>query len=142
MVSGSDQRIVLVGPAITKELPGFANFRDEVEIEIRRQDFVLVARGLGDDLAPRVAEIARPVKFADVPGGFRADAIDGGDVIAVGDGVRGLLQFPEMLAEAGHGRRGVEYDLGAVESKGARAFGEVADVDRLDYLNGVTSTSK
>jgi len=36
----------------------------------------------------------------DVPRRFGAHAIDRADEIAVGDGVRGLLDLPEMLAQA------------------------------------------
>ena len=92
----------------------------------------LSRRGLGEDLAARIAEIAGAVELADVPGRFGAHAIDGADEVAVGHGVRGLLELPEILAEAGDGGGGIEDDLGAVQAEGARAFGEVAVVADVD----------
>jgi len=59
--------------------------------------------------------------------------------------VRGLLELPKVLAEAGDGGGGVEHDFGAGEAKGARAFGEVAvvadvdaDLDEAEIEDGVT----
>ena len=79
-----------------------------------------------------LAEVARAIKLADVPGRLGADAVDGGDEIAVGGGVRGLLQLPEIFAQAGDGGRGVEDDLGAVQAEAARAFGKMAVVADVD----------
>ena len=73
-------------------------------------------------------DIDEAVKLADIPRGFGAHAVDGAHEIAVGHGVRGQLQFPQILAEAGHGGRWVEDDLGAGQPQGARAFREVAVV--------------
>src|SRR5574337_656293 len=99
--SGLDQFSIHIGAAVTEKLPGLADFGNLVEVEVGGEDFVLVARGLGDNLAARVAEIAGAVEFTDVPGSFRADAIDGGDEVAVGGGVGGLLEFPKIFAETG-----------------------------------------
>ena len=103
-----------------------------VEIQVGREHLVLVARGLGDDLAARVGEVARPVELADVPRRLNADAIDGGDEVPVGHGVRRLLQLPQILAEAGDGGRRVEDDLRAVQAQAARALGKVAVVADID----------
>ena len=46
--------------------------------------------------------------------------------------MRGLLEFPEILAEAGDGGGGVEDDFGAVQAERAGAFGEVAVVADVD----------
>ena len=46
--------------------------------------------------------------------------------------MRGLLQFPEIFAETGDGGGWVEDDLGAGQSQGAGAFGEVAVVADVD----------
>src|SRR5437762_147244 len=51
-----------------------------------------------EDAAARIAEVALAVELADVPRCFDADAVDGADEISVGDGVGGLLEFPEILA--------------------------------------------
>src|SRR5688500_4416009 len=42
--------------------------------------------------------------------------------------MRGLLELPQILRQAGHGRRRIEYDLRAGESELARAFRKVAIV--------------
>src|ERR1035441_10273530 len=132
MGSGLYQGLIHVGAAVAEELPGFADFGNHIEVEVGPEDFVFAARRLGEDAAAGIAEIAGAVEFADIPRGFGAHAVDGADEIAVGHGVRGLLQFPEMLAEAGHGGRWVEDDLGAGQAQGARAFREVAVVT---YVN-------
>src|SRR5207253_7345145 len=104
----------------------------------RGQQFILVAAGLRDDFSARIAEITLAVKFADFPGSFRADAIDGGDEIGVGDGVGGLLEFPKIFGEAGNGGRRVVNDFRAVEAEDARALGEVAVVANVHADAGVT----
>jgi hypothetical protein len=48
-------------------------------------------------LTARVAEIALTVKFADVPRRLSSDAVDRADEITVGDGVRGLFEFPKIF---------------------------------------------
>src|SRR6516225_6080468 len=77
-----------------------------------------VARGLREDAAAWIAEVALAVEFADIPRGFGAYPVDGADEIAVGHSVGGLLQFPQIFAETGDGGRGVEDDLGAGQSQG------------------------
>src|SRR5205807_3470043 len=91
----------------------FLNF---VEVQFRDQQFILVTAGLGDDFSARVAKVALAVKFADFPGSFRADAIDGGDEISVCDGVGGLLEFPKILGEASDGGGRVVNNFRAVEA--------------------------
>src|SRR5438552_3953447 len=73
--------------AVAIELPGVANFLNFIEIQLGDEQFVLVAAGLLDDFAARVAEIALAVKLADFPGSFGANAVDGGDEVSVGNGV-------------------------------------------------------
>ena len=146
--SGLYQGFVHVGTAVAEELPGLAHLGDHVQVEVGGQHLVLVARRLRDDLAARIAEVALAVEFADVPRGFGAHAIDRADEVAVGHGVRGLLQLPQILAEAGDGGRGVEDDLGAVQSERARAFGEVAvvadvdaDLDEAEVEDGIAEVA-
>src|SRR2546428_393056 len=93
--------------AVTIELPSVADFLDFVEIEFGDEQFILVAAGLLDDFAARIAEVALAVEFADFPGSFGADAIDGSDEVSVGDGVGGLLEFPKIFGETGDGGGGV-----------------------------------
>src|SRR5260370_18326305 len=128
--AGAGPRDFSVGfrAAVAIELPGIANSLNLVEIQLGDEQFVLVAAGLFDDFAARVAEVAFAVKFADFPGSFGANAVDGSDEISVGDGVGGLLQFPEILGEAGDSGGWVVDNFRAVESDDARAFGEVAVV--------------
>jgi hypothetical protein len=95
-------------------LPGVAHLPDHVEVEVCHDEGVPVAGRFGNDLAARVAEVALPVKLADVPGLFVADAVDRPDEVAVGDGVRGLFQFPEVFGKPRDGRRRVEDYLRAV----------------------------
>src|SRR5205823_12778010 len=114
------------------DLPRVPHLADLLEVELRGDEGVLVALGDGDELAARVAEVALPVKLANVPRPFIADAIDGADEVAVRDGVRRLLELPEVLGEAGHGGRRVEHDLRSVQPQLSRPLGEVpvvADVD-------------
>src|SRR6266436_4142275 len=114
--------------AVAVELPGIADFLDFVEVQFGDKQFILVAAGLLDDLAARSTEIALAVEFADSPGSFGADAVDGGDEIGVGDGVSGLLQFPEIFGKAGDSSGGVVNNFRAVEPEDARTFGEMAVV--------------
>jgi len=51
------------GPAVAEELPRLADFADEIEIQVGRQHFVFIARGLREDLAARIAKVARSVEF-------------------------------------------------------------------------------
>src|SRR5882724_11349122 len=128
--SGTRARDFTVGfrAAVAEELPGIADFLDFIEIEFGDEQFVLVAAGLLDDFPTRIAEITLAVKFADFPGSFRANAVDSGDEILIGDGVGGLLEFPKIFGEAGNGSGRVINDFGAVEAKTTRAFREVAVV--------------
>src|SRR6185436_257539 len=86
--SGFDERSVHIGTAVAEELPGLADFGNQVEVEVGGEDFVLIAAGLREDSAARVAEIALAVKFADVPRGLGAHAVDGADEVPIGHGVR------------------------------------------------------
>src|SRR6266478_10010068 len=113
--SSPDERFILVRTAIAEKLPGLADLPYQVEIQIGGKDFVLVPRRLRDNLSARIAKVTGPVKLSDVPRRLDAHAIDGGDEIAISHRVRGLLQLPQVLAQAGHGGGRIEHDLGAVE---------------------------
>src|SRR3989304_9039662 len=130
--SGRDEGTVGVGATIAEELPDRADLLDQVEVEVGDHDRVLVARALDQDLPPRVAEVALAVELADAPRLLVADAVDGADEGAVRDRVGGLLQLPEVLAEARHRGRGVEDDLRAAQAQRARALREVAVVADVD----------
>src|SRR5579863_5326985 len=128
---------VALRTAVAEKLPDLADFGNHVEIEIGDHDFIFVAAGLGDDLAARIAEITLSVEFADAPGLFDANAIDGADEVTVGDGMSRLLEFPQIFREAGHCGRGIKDDFGAIESENARAFGKVPVVTDVNADAGV-----
>ena len=86
----------------------------------------------GEEVAARIDEVGRAVEAPDVPRRLGADAVAAGHEVAVGDGVRRLLELPEVLRQARDRGRRVEDDLGAVEAQQARAFGEVAVVADVD----------
>src|ERR1017187_7456909 len=130
--SCNSQCAVHVGPPVAEELPGLPYFGDQVQIQIGGQDFIAIARRLGDNLAPRIAEVARAVEFADIPGSFHAHAVDGGDVITIRHRMRGLFQLPEVLAQSRDGGGRIEDDLRPIEPQRARALGEVAVVTDVD----------
>src|SRR5260370_318884 len=138
---GAGPRDFTVGlrAAVAIKLPGIADLLNFIEIQFGDEQFVLVAAGLLDDFAARVAGVAFAVKFADLPGSFGADAIDGGDEIGVGDGVGGLLEFPKIFGETGDSGGGVVDNFRSVEAEDARAFGEVAVVTDVDADASVTS---
>src|SRR4051812_730203 len=116
--------VIRLRTAVAVELPGVADFADLVHVEVGDDESVLIARGHRQHLAAWIAEVALAVKLADVPWRFVADAVDGTDKVAVGDGVRGLLELPEIFGESGYGGRGIHHDLSAGETELARALGE------------------
>src|SRR5262249_121033 len=118
--------------AVAEELPGVADLRNHIEIEVSDHDFVFVAASLGDDLAAGRTEITLSVKFADVPRRFPAHAIDGADKISVGHSMRRLLPLPQVLGKPGHGRRRIEDNLRSIHAQHAGAFREVAVVTDIN----------
>src|ERR1700722_8203708 len=92
--TGAGDLSVRFRPAVAVKLPGIADFLNFVEIQFRDEQFIFIAAGLLNDFPARVAEIALAVEFANFPGSLRADAVDGGDEIGVGDGMGGLLELP------------------------------------------------
>src|SRR4051795_4308512 len=109
----SNDPVVRLRTAVAIELPGVADFADLVHVEVGDDEGVLIARRDGEHLAARIAEVALAVKLADVPRRFVADAVDRADKVAVRDGVRGLLELPEIFGESGHGGGRIHHDLGA-----------------------------
>src|SRR5277367_1713777 len=92
----------LVGlrPAVAIKLPDVTDFANDVHIQVGDDQGILVARALFDNLAARIGKVALSVEFAEVPGLFRANAIDGADIEYIGDGRGRLFEFPEIFAEA------------------------------------------
>src|SRR3954464_6484500 len=128
----SYQPRVRIRPAIPEELPRVAHFADLVEVELRGDECVFVAIGDREELSARIDEVALSIKLADVPRSFESDAIDRADEVAVRDGVRRLLELPEVFAQSGDCRRRIEHDLRSIQPELARAFGEVAVVADVD----------
>jgi hypothetical protein len=122
----------LIGPPVAEKLPRASHFRNLVQIQICGEHFVLIPRSLGNDLPARIGEVARSVKLADVPGRLGANAVDGSDKVAVGRGVRRLLELPKIFAEAGDGCGRIEDDLCSVEAEAASTLGKVAVVANVD----------
>ncbi len=77
-----------------------SHFLDHVEI--CDQHFIFVAGGLGDDFAAPIAEVTFAIKLTDILRLFPAHAVDRTDQVAIGRGVRRLLEFPKILREAGN----------------------------------------
>src|SRR6266705_150474 len=124
--------------AVTIELPGITDFLNFVKIQIRDEQFILVAAGLLHDFSARIAKIALAVKFADFPGSFRANAVDGGDEIGVSDGMGGLLKFPQILRQTGDRGGGVVDNFRAVKTEDPRALRKMAIVTDVNADAGVT----
>src|SRR5262249_43856324 len=114
------------------KLPVRPNVTDFIQIQVGDYQFVFVFTAFGQDAPVRIAEIRRAEEFADIPRRFGPDAIDRADEISVGHGVRALFQLPKIIGMPFGRRRRNENYLGAVQTQGPRAFGEmpvVADVD-------------
>src|ERR1700687_1108465 len=126
-------------PAVAVKLPSIADFLNFIEIQLRDEQFILVAAGLFDDFPARVAEITLAVEFADLPGMLGAGAGGGRDEIGVSNRVRRLLEFPKIFRETGDGSGRVVDDFRAVEAEDSRAFREVAVVTDVHADAGITS---
>ena len=105
---------------------------NHVQIKVGDHRFVLIAAGLRDDLAARIAEIALAVKFADAPRLLRAYAVDGADEIAIRYCMRRLLELPQIFRKPSHRGRRIENNFRSIQSENARALRKmpvIADVD-------------
>src|SRR3989442_7906829 len=124
------------------ELPGGAHLVDFVQVQLSNKQLVFIAAGLRDNLPARVAEVALAVELADFPRPLVADAVDGGDEVAVGHRMRGLFELPEIFGEARDGRGRVINNLRSVESQNPRALGEVAVAAKINPHSPVTARTK
>src|SRR5215831_11270930 len=123
---------VSFGAAISEELPDVSNFLNLVEIQVRDDNFFAIARPFGQEFSTGSAEIALTIKLSNIPRLLAADSVNGADEIAVRDGVGGLFQFPQILAETGDCGGRIEHDLRAIQPKSASAFREVTVVADID----------
>src|ERR1700722_13352797 len=87
-------RTVTFRTTITEELPHLTYFGDHVQIKIRDHHFILIPAGLRNVFPPRIAGVTLVVKFSKVPRFFNAYPIDSAYKVAVGHGMRRLLQLP------------------------------------------------
>src|SRR5207249_4742675 len=111
-----------------EELPGVADFPNQVEIQIGHDDVVGVSSALGQNLAPRIAKVALAIELADPPRLFPTGAIDRADEVAVRDGVRRLFELPEIFRKARHRGGWVEHDLRSGKPQASRPLGKMAVV--------------
>src|SRR3954468_11441789 len=126
------QLVVGVGPAVPVEGPAITYQFDLVDVEVAHDELRLVrVAHVADELTFGVHEVALPVEVV-VAERLDAHAVDGADVVHVGDGSGRLLDAPDVLAEAAMCGRRVEHDLGAVQAKGPPTLGEVAVVADVD----------
>src|SRR5439155_15621594 len=124
--SGLHERFITLGPPIPEELPDIADFANQVEVHVGDDDIVVVALADGEELPAWITKIALAVKLTDPPGLFQTGPVDRSNEILVGDRMRRLLQFPQVLGQAGNRRRRIEHNLRAVKTKAACAFREMA----------------
>src|ERR1700704_45846 len=110
----SNELLVTLGAAVAQELPGVAYFPIHIQVEVADQHLVLGLRCPGDDAASWITEVARSVELCLVERLLHADAVDGADPVAVGHGVRRLLQLPEIARQRFDRGRRVEDELGAL----------------------------
>ena len=73
------------------------HFANLVEIEIRDDERVFIARRFRDKLPARIAEVTLSVKLADVPRLFVTDAIDRADEIAIRNACAGCSSRHRIL---------------------------------------------
>src|SRR4029453_13642365 len=70
-----------VGTAVPVELPVRADLLDEVQVQVRGHQLVLVPAALGQDLPVGIAEVRAAVELAEVPGGLAPHAVVGPDEV-------------------------------------------------------------
>src|SRR5260370_17172462 len=96
-VSVCHQLSIAIRSSIAVELPGVSYFANQIQIQIRDHQRILITGRLRNDLSARIAEITLAIELADVPGPFVADAINRAHEVSVGDGVPALLPLPELF---------------------------------------------
>src|ERR1700687_1271876 len=71
------KRLIGIRSPVTEKLPCVAHFANQIQIQIGDNQCVLITWRLSNDLPARITEVALPVKLANVPGVFVANAIYG-----------------------------------------------------------------
>src|SRR6476661_826514 len=125
--------------AIAEELPHVPHFADLVEIQLGRHELIPIPRRLRYELTTRVAEVALPVELADPPRVLVPDPIDRTHEERVRNGVRRLLELPQILGQPRHRCRRVEHDLRAIEPELAGALGKMTVVTDVHAHVRITS---
>src|ERR1039458_2383795 len=90
--------LVRLGTAVAVELPHVPHVANHVEVQVRGDDRILVARAFGNNLAAWIGEITRSVKLPETPRLLGSDAVDRADIVDVGHGGSRLFQLPEVFA--------------------------------------------
>src|SRR5207249_4477822 len=118
----------------------FLNF---IQIQIRNDDFLFIARALRNDLAARRAEITLAIELTDVPRMLASNAVDRADEVTIRHRMGRLLELPEVFTQTGNRSRRIKHNLRSVQTQGPRAFREVtivadvhADIRELRFENG------
>src|SRR5882724_2990621 len=128
-----DQVLVRVRATIAVELPRLADLGDLVEVHVANDQLLVMGRSeLTDELAARVDEVALAVEVVVADLLLDPDPVDRPDEIPVRDGVRHLLDPPEVLGQATRCRAGDEHYLRAVEPERTGPLREVAVVADVD----------
>ena len=94
---------VIIGlrSAVAIELPCIAYLADQVKVQIAYDKFLLVGvANIAHELATRSAEIALAVEIVGSEIFFDTYPVDSAYKVAVGDGVTGLLDAPQVLGQA------------------------------------------
>ncbi len=97
--SALDQRSVHVGAPVAVEGPLVADLLEQIHVEVADDQLLFVGAGdVADELAPRADEVRLSVEVV-VAERLDADAVDGADVVLVGDGGGRLLELPQVGAQ-------------------------------------------
>src|SRR5205814_8722283 len=105
VTSGLDHVVVHVRPAVPVELPGVADLAHEIHVQVGDEELLVLLGRLGDDLAARVREIARPVVVVRAELLLLPHPVDRPYPVAVRYRGRRLLDEPTMHAHAARRRR-------------------------------------
>src|SRR5688500_16294827 len=96
---GSDEVVVRVGPAVAVELPRLADLGDLVQVEVAHDQLLVVrAAEIAHELPTRISEVRLAVEVVVADVLLDPDAVDRADEVAVRDGVRHLLDPPQVFA--------------------------------------------
>jgi len=111
--------IAFSGPSVSEDWPDISHLGDHVESRSGDYQFVL-SRLAWAKIFRGVAEVTLAVELADVPGGFRPDAIQRADEVSVGERRARVVPAPTGIPKVRPRWRRIEDDFGAIQAR-ARA---------------------